>query len=114
MSAAELRQAANTLRGWAEKATSGPWEARLGGDHAWVALYDDEEKIPEGESLPSFEQGGSATSYDAAYIATMHPGVGLALAAWLDDEARAVAAYHANKANPFALDLARLINGSAS
>ena len=61
------------LRAVAQAATPGPWEARTGGTHAWVALYDDENKIPEGESLPSFESGGTATHADAAHIAAWSP-----------------------------------------
>lgn len=114
MSADELRQAAETLRGWAEKATPGPWVARLGGDHAWVALYDDEDKIPADESLPSFEQGGGATSYDAAYIATMHPGVGVALADWLGRVADDYDIARYGYWSTCALNVARLINGGAA
>jgi hypothetical protein len=105
MSAADLRQAAETLRERAAAATPGPWESHLS-------------KHPDlGGDVVRVTDLGCSCDYscnrtDPPYIATMHPGVGLALAAWLDDEAKAVAAYHANKATPFALDLARLINGS--
>lgn len=106
MSAAELRQAAQTLRERADHANADdtPWVAEVGAvGTAWINTPTEHHAISM--------HGWPAS---ARYIATMHPGVGLALAAWLDDEAEAVAAYHANKANPFALDLARLINGGAS
>lgn len=83
MSSDLLREAAAKMRERAEAATPGPWEARHGG-YSWIALYDDEDSIPEGESLPSFEPGGSATPADAEHIASWHPAVALAVADWLE------------------------------
>ncbi|MFK5691322.1 hypothetical protein ACI3EY_16815 [Ornithinimicrobium sp. LYQ92] len=68
-SARRLRDAAKVLRKGAEKATCGPWRvvgALVGSPIGDVTYYADDS--------------------DAVYIATMHPGVGLALADWLDDE----------------------------
>ena len=82
--AEELRAAAVKLRELATAATSGPWAAdasipyghRVGSsDEAdWVAWTG--------------EHGEDGSEADAAYIASMHPGVGLMLADWLDCEAR--------------------------
>ncbi|UUW88374.1 hypothetical protein [Pimelobacter simplex] len=66
------------IRARAEAATPGPWEARHGG-YSWVALYADEDKIPQGDSLPSFEPGGSATPADAEFIAHARADVELLL-----------------------------------
>lgn len=102
------------MRERAEAATPGPWEARHGG-YSWIALYDDEDSIPEGESLPSFEPGGSATPADAEHIASWHPAVALAVADWLD-----AAADHADATgghcvcDDAALAVANVFLGSAS
>lgn len=64
MTAERLREAARVLRERLDRLE--PWE----GDEdtrGWVDEY-----------------GGIGTSYDMQYIATVHPGVGLALADWLD------------------------------
>ncbi|MCX5336921.1 hypothetical protein [Streptomyces sp. NBC_00140] len=81
----EIRAAAEQLRKLAEAATDGPWISetspvygfRVGtvNMRAWVAFTGDYADEPD-ESGP-----------DAAYIAAIHPGVGLALADWLDYEA---------------------------
>lgn len=70
MSAARLREAARVLRERAEAATPGPWE-----------MFRD----PIGIHVESGGERGLIA--DAVYIATMHPGVGLALADWLDTAA---------------------------
>ena len=83
MSADRLREAARVLRERAEAATPGPWlhipasvcgPGTLGGG----MTGDPEEHVYMGNQHPP---------EDAAYIATMHPGVGLALADWLDTAA---------------------------
>ena len=75
MSADRLREAARVLRERAEAATPGPWRSVQGasGDLWWVEL-------PNTADVALDLHGENAT-----YIATMHPGVGLALADWLDD-----------------------------
>lgn len=78
----------DVIRARAKAATPGPWEARHGG-YSWVALYGDEDAIPAGESLPSFEPGGSATTADAEFIAAARTDVPALLAAL--EEARAEA-----------------------
>ena len=82
MSADRLREAAKVLRERAERVTPGPWEAFRRGDADG----------PFGvcaETVGDLDQDvyyGSGRA-DAIYIATMHPGVGLALADWLDTAA---------------------------
>lgn len=93
MSAAELRRAAEALRGRADNATSGPWEGRHGSVTSELFV------IAEARSFKPHS--------DMAYIATMHPGVGLALADWLDERAED----YVGKADE-CLRVARLINGT--
>lgn len=79
----ELRAAAAKIRALAATATNGPWYQAGIGDEGWtvaspnyfIADTEDSEK-------------GRA---DADWIAALHPGVGKALADWLDDEARRIA-----------------------
>jgi hypothetical protein len=101
MSAELLRQAATILRERAEDANPGPWSAdrnavRTGRD-ALALTYD-----------IHFGNDHDQTRKDAAYIATMHPGVGLALADWLDAEFA-----HDFGPGEHAIELARLIVGDA-
>lgn len=82
--AEELREAARLLRERAEKATPGPWASLDGGDRlvAWK---------PDGDGDFDYvidEPIGNADNAD--YIALMHPGVGLALADFLDVALRTV------------------------
>lgn len=109
----ELRTAAESLRKAAEAATDGPWISetspvygfRVGTANmrAWVAFTGDYADEPD-ESGP-----------DAAYIAAMHPGVGLALAGWLESTAESLDAtthpgWQETVAQPV-LAVARAING---
>ena len=76
MSAAEtLREAAKVLRGRAEAATPGPWAVRAGNVEHYFPY------------LGGYGVIASPLESDATLIATMHPGVALALADWLDAEA---------------------------
>ena len=112
MSADRLREAARVLRERAESAT--------GASYHWTPLPAGEgvARVFCGRVLVAKTDetiGGSGAN--AAYIATMHPGVGLALADWLDDEAgRIELADNGWDARPYeaALRLADLILGSAS
>lgn len=129
MSAAELRQASETLRERAEDANPGPWIAggnavRIRNGMALALTHDTRWDDSDADQKRK----------DARYIATMHPGVGLALADWLDamaavwdgdgkyafgsTEQRALAAMDAEP-DPTSLGgrafaLARLINGGAA
>lgn len=67
-----LRRAATRLREMAEAATPGPWTAM--GDLFW----------PNGGVAEGDPVCGTNHNPDATLIATMDPGVGLALADWLD------------------------------
>jgi hypothetical protein len=109
VSADLLRKAAEILRERAKAATQGEWKADGAEVHAlfrglgyYLAVIEDDETRP----------------VDAAYIATMHPAVGLALADWLDDEAGRcdLAREHAEDARTYdaAERIARLIVGGAS
>ena len=76
MSADVLRQAAEILREQAASATQGQWHAdgsEVGSLFVGLGIWAD--VVSDAEARPQ----------DATYIATMHPGVGLALAKWLDD-----------------------------
>jgi hypothetical protein len=109
MSAAELRQAAETLRERVKAATDGPWNVGASGFMARV-VYGPEESL--------FGEAGKAE--DATYIAIMHPGVGLALANWLDIIASKEKAREGIDSPipvlylPEALTIARAINGGPS
>lgn len=91
----ELRAAAETLRGLATAATPGPWRQH----DTHLGQYGYTATVLSGEGhdtdlrawLPSMSQepwDETRNAWpDAAYIAAMHPGVGAALAAWLEYEA---------------------------
>src|SRR5450755_3104959 len=70
-SAETRRRAAHLMRERAMEATPGPWE------------HDDAEVIADQESVVD-----GLNPANAVHIAGMHPGVALALADWLDAEAR--------------------------
>jgi len=84
MTAELLRDAAKVLRERAEKATPGPWhaEGKVGQTkeiHAGPGMLRG-----IGRDLAVAER---VFGRDANYILTMHPGVGLALADWLESMA---------------------------
>lgn len=90
MSAELLRRAAEALRkSVAEAQHSKPWCPE---SLTWAIRHldrnvDVEQYMPE----PCAEHGndcGRPGRYDGGYIALMHPTVALALAAWLEEEAR--------------------------
>lgn len=102
----ELRAAASKVRALASTATPGPWEMGGVGDFGWTVRMG-----PTSTETEDSEQG----AIDAAYIAAMHPGVGTALATWLEHAADrlAIARTHPDwqeVAEPAALAVARLIN----
>ena len=94
MSANELRQAAETLRGRAGATTPDREFWTTNGIAGWAC---------DGSWVVEFDERA------AAYIATMHPGVGLALADWLDSEFA-----HDFGPSEHAIEVARLINGGAA
>ncbi|WP_181785363.1 hypothetical protein [Streptomyces phytophilus] len=95
--AAELRAAAQKLRDLAEAATAGPWRSHdthldFGGHTATIMTARDDLNATELLAwLPtmSHEPWGDARNAwrNADFIAAMHPGVALALAAWLQKSA---------------------------
>jgi hypothetical protein len=125
MSADELRQAAATLRERAEATTHPGHGWRLadlaGANEVWA------DRGPAG--FDAFMVATTATRLnpnpgtrghsDAAYIATVHPGVGLALADWLDAtadeiERREWPRSRTSGTQDRALAVARLIIGGAA
>ncbi len=111
----ELHAAAERLRRLAGAATAGPW--------AWRTDQPGQFQLVHPHQIAGFpvhplnvlkaNNAWPPTDADAAYIAAMHPGVGMALAEWLDDTARHVESTAAQNAEG-AFTLARLINGGAS
>lgn len=77
--AGELRAAADELRTLATAATPGPWTQTGIGEHGWTVGSPTTFLVETDDS----DQGRA----DADYIAALHPGVGHALADWLDVEA---------------------------
>lgn len=111
MSAELLRKAVMILRERAEAATPGPWEVNEGG--MGVLAGREEWDLGGGQQrilTANMPYRAERMRANVAHVATMHPGVGLALADWLEDEANA-AGYHENRVVPAALPLARLIVG---
>lgn len=104
MSADLLRRAAKTLRGHAEAATAGPWNASaVDSPDAVVtsAVYSFAHPTgtPESEVIGASRKargGGIRTGRDARYIALVHPPVALALAAWLEETAREIESHAEN------------------
>lgn len=92
MSAARLREAAKVLRERAEDATPGPWVTHPVGARADVrGLPENTSHDYRGNAVATAgdSEFGACPAKDAHYIATMHPGVGLALARALDTAADA-------------------------
>jgi hypothetical protein len=77
----ELRTAAEALRQLTEHTSPAPWW----GDDI------DEVQSPLGQIARALSGGGKAPYPNSRYIAAMHPGVGAALADWLDFEADLIA-----------------------
>lgn len=85
MSAEKLREAAAVLRERAGNATPGAWtNAHLG--------HVVDMAVPRPATGAPFAvchgDGFAPNTANATYIAMMHPGVGLALAGWFDEEAQ--------------------------
>lgn len=93
-----LREAAETLRGFAAAATPGPWSTGRIGDHGWSVTSDVRPLVETDDS----EQGLA----DALWVALMHPGFGPLIASWLEDAAKDAELVGPN---PRALRLARAV-----
>lgn len=79
--AGELRKAAQLIREHAQAATQGPWrvDATAEGD---PVIYVPHPNIAEAANVLFEADWG--TEEDAYHIASMHPGVAAAVAAWLE------------------------------
>lgn len=94
----ELRAAADKIRKLAESATPGPWrshDTHLGQYGHTATVLSGERNATELRAwLPTMSQEPWDETRnvwaDAAFIAAMHPGVGTALATWLDETATEV------------------------
>lgn len=87
-----LREAAKVLRERAEAATPGPWEADMHEVSQHWSRPEPWQTVASSEvACMAYCYGGSGRGIereeDATFIATMHPGVALALADWLGKEA---------------------------
>lgn len=91
-----LRRAAARLRAFATTATPGPWTTGTG-DYGWTVDFG---RGAAGVDADDSEQARA----DTAYIAAMHPGVGTALADWLDLEADVIDARAADGDPEYATD----------
>jgi hypothetical protein len=122
--AEDLRAAAVKLRELATAATPGPWRQH----DTHLGQYGYTATVLSGEGndtdlrawLPSMSQepwDEARNAWpDAAFIAAMHPGVGLALADWLDSWTGFEISEHAAMPDDLthALAVARAINGGQS
>jgi hypothetical protein len=101
----ELRTAATTLRTHAEGAADGPWTVNGWGNIETAKS----EEVAEVWPLNNRD-------HNAAYVAAMHPGVGKALASWLESWT-GIEMYEAHALPEdarHALAVARLINAAGS
>src|SRR6185295_1666780 len=97
MSSDLLRRAATKLRETAEATSPPPWSSdpdaswyECGADHRYVRTESDQHW--SAVALTGLvDDPHPRSARDAAYIALMHPPVALALAVWLEHEARSVA-----------------------
>lgn len=77
-----LREAARVLRERAEAATPGPWTFK--DPFISASTPDGEDCVVTAADDGAGAMGGIVYVPDGRYIATMHPGVTLAVAEWLD------------------------------
>src|SRR5574337_1018364 len=106
MSAELLRRAATILRERAATVDPGPWER---GDNVHGVVVRAGSNWPTGDDDAVTGTDGYAI---AGWVAMMHPGVGLALADWLDEVAYGVSPTRTDY--PHALAVARLIVGESN
>lgn len=112
MSAERLREAAALLRERAEAATPGPWHVDPE-THRFATIEGPHVR----HSAPNYTTAVITHGWDSnvEYIATMHPGVGLALADWLDSIAEWIEGRpFSTPTNSHALAVADQILGGAS
>ncbi|HEY9494614.1 MAG TPA: hypothetical protein VIR15_07160 [Intrasporangium sp.] len=115
MTADTLRRAAEVLRALSNGSTEGPWLV----GHEVDGAYAERRTVVRAQGLRVVTVGQTRQHHhreaeaNVAFIATMHPGVGLALADWLQLEADRLG-WLENYATPQALTVARAILGEAS
>ena len=113
----ELRAAVAKLRKHVKHATESPWvtssvwspratSTSAVYSHAHPAGSIESEVVASGRIRSGY--GGIRNPWNAEYITLMQPAVGAALADWLED---AEAGDDEGVVNPYALTVARLING---
>lgn len=78
--AGTLRCAAAKLRLLSDAAVPGPWAAGRDDAHGWTVGLSPHNPAVGVARIPNCAGAGG----DARYIAAMHPGIGAALAAWLE------------------------------
>lgn len=124
MSAAELRQAAETLRARANDTTPGPWVV------LWQDAIPDDPTSEEGYWVAGADRSTVAVTCedykelpprDSAYIATVQPAIGEQLAFLLYEGASTIetlerigSAHQNEGVSPHLHRIARLINGGAA
>lgn len=126
--AAELRAAATKLRELAAQADDGPWETTWREQQYHLDGYRDGDLHPISEwtyAIATWEpkvetERAECDTANADYMAAMHPGVGAALADWLDSTAATIEAVHRKREDAAtedshwvapALAVARALNG---
>lgn len=107
----ELTAAAKLLRqrATADYVTPGPWHVHEA--FGFLRVDNDRDKTREAWTVKTGADLAEENRATAEYIALMHPGVGLALAYWLESAARDAEQIGAD---PFALTVARQILGGVS
>ena len=103
-----LAAAANLLRkrATADYVQPGPWIVHKA--NGFLRVDNDRDTTREAWTVKSGADLAEEAQGAADYIALMHPGVGLALADWLDDAAEGD---EHGEHNPYALAVARLLLG---
>ena len=107
--AQELRTAAKKLRAYATEASHrapGPWIVHEA--YGFLRVDNDRDKTKEAWTVKTGADLAEENRPTAEYIALMHPGVGTALADWMDDAADGD---QHGEHDPYALAVARAILG---
>ncbi|MFJ3597928.1 hypothetical protein ACIPRU_15595 [Streptomyces sp. NPDC090126] len=117
----QLRAAAEKLRAASGNATEGGWAIWRDLDHQGYITVGDAAGVI---TPPALESSGECNPVahvyveeDAEHIALMHPGVGLALATWLESAAERLGDAEASLAallDPSALAVARQLLGTSA
>lgn len=115
MTAHELKTAATRLRDAANQSPAGPWTVELNRGGSYLTVISPETHRTKHRVIA---QARAYTRHRNAihYVALMHPGLGEALAAWLDAEAHRLTHGAVPEQHEYlgrcALAVAAVINGS--